>query len=104
MAYSILVISWIPSRRNCLKDPVGPKECDHFQILLKICAFFSNLDSFSFSSLISMARTSKTMLNNSDESGPFCFIPNLRRNAVRVLLLRIIFAVGLSYMVLIMLR
>ena len=29
--------------------------------------FFSNFDSFSFSSLIAMPRTSKTMLNKSDE-------------------------------------
>ena len=24
VVYSILVISWIPSRRNCLNNPVGP--------------------------------------------------------------------------------
>ena len=36
----------------------------------------------SFSSLIAVARTSRTMLNNSGESGHCCFIPDLRGNAL----------------------
>ena len=32
----------------------------------------------SFSSLIAVARTSKTMLNNSDESGHLCLVPDLK--------------------------
>ena len=34
----------------------------------------------SSSSLIAAARTSKTMLNNSGESGPPCLVPDLRVN------------------------
>ena len=44
--------------------------------------FFSDLDSFDFfSSLIAAVRTSRTMLNNSGESGHTCIVPDLRGNA-----------------------
>ena len=52
----------------------------------------------SFSSLIAIARTSKTMFNNGDESGYPCLVPNLRENAFSFSPLRIMFAVGFSYM------
>ena len=52
----------------------------------------------SFSSLIAMARTSKTMLNKSDESALPCLVCDLRRNAFRFSPLRMIFPIGLSYM------
>ena len=58
----------------------------------------------SFSSLIAIARTYKTMLNNSGESGHPCLVPDLRGNAFSFSPLRIMFAVGLSYMAFTMLR
>ena len=51
-----------------------------------------------YSSLIPIARTSKTMLHNSAESGHPCLAPDLKGNAVIFSPLRIMFAVGLSYM------
>ena len=58
----------------------------------------------SFSSLIAVAKTSKTMLNNSGESGQPCLVPDLSGNGFSFSSLRLIFAVGLSYMAYIMLR
>ena len=58
----------------------------------------------SFSSLIAMARTSKTMLNNGGKSGHPYLVPDFRGNAFSFSPLRIMFAVGLSYMAIIMLR
>ena len=51
-----------------------------------------------------MAKTSKTMLNGSGESGHPCLIPDFRGNAFNFLPLRIMLAVGLSYTAFIMLR
>ena len=45
-----------------------------------------------------MAKTSKTMLNSSGESGHPCLVPDFRGNAFNFSPLRIMFAVGLSYM------
>ena len=67
--------------------------------------FFSSQDFFiSFSSLIAVARISKTMLNNSSESGHPCLVPDLRGNAFGLSPLRIMCAVGLLYTAFIMLR
>ena len=52
----------------------------------------------SFNSLFAVAKTSRTMLSNSGESGHPCLIPDLRGNAFSFSPLRIMFAVGLSYM------
>ena len=52
----------------------------------------------SFSSLIADAKNSKIMLNSSGKSGHTCLIPYLRGNAFSFSVLRIMFAIGLSYM------
>ena len=58
----------------------------------------------SFSALTAMAKSSKTMLNSSGESGHPCLVPYFRGNAFNFSPLRIIFSVGLSYITFIMLR
>ena len=57
----------------------------------------------SFSCLISVARTSNTMLNRSVESGHPCFFPDFMRKAFSVLPLSVMLAVGFSYMTFIVL-
>ena len=46
----------------------------------------------SFSSLITVARASKTILNNSAKSGHLCLVPDLRGNAFSFSPLRIMFS------------
>ena len=58
----------------------------------------------SFSTLIAVAKTSRTMLNSTGESGYPCLVPDCRGNAFNFSPLRIMFAVGLSYIAFIMLR
>ena len=53
----------------------------------------------SFSSLVAVARTPKTVLIYSGESGHPCLVPDLRGNAFSFSPLRVMFAVSLSYMV-----
>ena len=53
---------------------------------------------FYFSSLIAIARISKTVLNNSIGSGHPCLVPDLRGKAFSFSPLRIMFAMGFSYM------
>ena len=58
----------------------------------------------SFYSLIVVAKISKLLLNSSGESGHPCLVPNFQGNAFNFSPLRIMFAVGLSYMAFIILR
>ena len=69
-----------------------------------ISSFLIWIPFISFSSLIAIARTSRTMLNNSGQSGHPCLVPDLRGNAFNFSPLRIMFAVGLSYMAFTVLR
>ena len=56
------------------------------------------------SPLIAVARSSRTMLNNTGESGHLCLVPDIRGDAFSSSPLRLMFAVGLSYMAFTMLR
>lgn len=57
----------------------------------------------SFSSVIATARTSKIMLKSSGKSGHPCLVPDFSGNYSSFSLLRIMFAVVLSYMAFFML-
>ena len=74
---------------------------------------FSNSESFTssfpiwihfFSAVIAVAKTSRTMLNSSSETVHPCLVPDFRGNAFNFSPLRIMVAVGLSYIAFIMLR
>ena len=58
----------------------------------------------SFFALIAVVKTSKTMFNSTGESGHPCLVPDFRGNAFNFSPLRIVFAVGLSYIAFITLR
>ena len=57
-----------------------------------------------FASLIAVARTSRTMLNNSGESRHAHLVPDFKGNTFSFSPLRLMFAIGLSYMAFTMLR
>ena len=68
------------------------------------CSFPICIPFISFSSLIAVANTYKTMLNSIGKNGHPWLVPDFRGNAFNFSPLRIMFAVGLSYIAFIMLR
>ena len=58
----------------------------------------------SFSALIAVGKTSRTILNSSSESGHPCLVPDFRGNAFNFSPFRMMFAESLSYIAFIMLR
>ena len=76
----------------------------HLQTLRVLLLLFQSGFLFYFSFLIAVAKTSKTMLNCSGESGHPYLVPDFRGNAFNFSPLRIMFAVFLSYIAFIMLR
>ena len=53
---------------------------------------------------MALAKTSKTMLSNSGESGQLCLVPDVCGNGFSFSPLRMMLALGLSYMSFVMLR
>ena len=105
--YPVTLLNSLMSSRSFLVASLGFSVCsvmssannDGFISSLKFWIHF-----ISFSSLITVARTSKTMLNKSGKSGHLCLIHDFGENVFSFLPLRIMFVVGLSYMAFIMLR
>ena len=57
-------------------------------------AFAIWISFISFSSLVAIARTSRTMLNNSGKSGHHCIVPDLRGDSFSFSPLKVMFTVG----------
>ena len=69
-----------------------------------VSSFPSWMSFISFSCLISVTRTSNTMLNRSGETGHPGLVPDLSGKALSFCPLSMMLAVGLSYMALILLK
>ena len=78
--------------------------CQLQTVRVLLLLFQSGFLLFLVSVLIAVAKTSKTMLNSSGESGHTYLVPDFRGNAFNFSPLRIMVAVGLSYIAFIMLR
>ena len=63
---------------------------------VRVLLLLFHLDSFSFSSLIAVAKNSKIMLNSGGESRHPCLVPDFRGNAFSFSPLRMMFALNLS--------
>ena len=98
---NVLSCAWLLSRDQLFETPwtVASVNNEGFT-----SSFLIWIPFILFSSLIAISRTSRTILNNSGESGHPCLVPDLRENAFRFSRLRIMFAVIFLYMDFMMLK
>ena len=76
----------------------------HLQTVSFTSSFPICIPFISFTALIAVAKTFKTMLKSTGESGHPCLVPDFRGNAFNFSPLRIMFALGLSHIAFSMLR
>ena len=103
--YPAILLYLLISSSNFLLASLGflcRKLCHLQTVSVSLLLFY--LDSFSFFFCSDCCgKTSKTMLNSA-ESGHACLVPDFRGNAFNFSPLRVMLAVGLSYIAFIMLR